>query len=820
MKITRRNFIASVVGGVVGIQVTPLPWKFTDDAAIWTQNWPWVPVPPTGEFTEETSVCNLCPGGCGIAVRKVDERAVKIDGRTDYPVNPGGICPVGMGGLQLLYNESIRFTNPMKRVGARGSGQFQDITWDEAFAILGKRINGLRKQGQPEKLAVVDGNPPDTTMSVLVQRLMTVIGSPNYLRPASIQDTYRMGNAFMQGDESPIAYDLENADYILSFGCGLLEGWGAPGRILNAWGIWHEGNPSKTKCRIVQIESRASNTASKANYWVAPKPGTDGALALGIAHVMIKEDLYDKKFVERNCFGFEDWSSPLGDKKHMGFKTMVLEQYSPSSVSKITGVAEKIIVAAGRKFAKSKAPIAIYGKGKDTLNGSVYEFMAVQSLNALVGNINKPGGVLLPDPLPLSPLPVFDADEIAEKGLANPRLDGAGTMRYPFSQSLLNNFSDVINQAPVSPIDTLLVFSANPVFTQPDGGAFLEALKKIPFIVSFSPYRDETAVMADLILPDHNYLEKRYDVVRPVGLQYPFYGVSSPVVIPLYNTMNAGDAVIELSKAIDESVGAAFPWANFEEVLMARMKGLFEAGTGLAKYSDSDPAWKWHGTAPKGGFKSFDQMWKAVTSAGMWYRPVTKMGPPSFKTPSKKFEFYSRQIQRALDGLGEDSSKNISVKDLGIRVSLDEACMGHYSAMIPEAGGPEYPLTMVPYEMMNLASNWIPNPPYLYKTIFEDQLLKDISFATVNPETAANYKLKQGDHVIVQSPAGQAKVGVNLYEGAMPGFVYLPLGFGHTAYDEFLKGKGANPNNIIQAGKDPLSGDPVWWNTPVKLIKV
>ena len=155
----------------------------------------------------------------------------------------------------------------------------------------------------------------------------------------------------------------------------------------------------RRKCRIVQIESRASNTASKADYWVAPKPGTDAALALGIAHVIIKEDLYNKNFVEQNCFGFEDWSTLLGDKKHMGFKTMVLQHYSPSSVSKITGVAEKIIVAAGRKFAKSKAPIAIYGKGKDTLNGAVYEFMAVQSLNALVGNINKPGGVLLPESL-------------------------------------------------------------------------------------------------------------------------------------------------------------------------------------------------------------------------------------------------------------------------------------------------------------------------------------------------------------------------------------------------------------------------------------
>ena len=172
-------------------------------------------------------------------------------------------------------------------------------------------------------------------------------------------------------------------------------------------------------------------------------------------------------------------------------------------------------------------------------------------------------------------------------------------MRYPFTQSLLNNFSDAINQAPHSPIDTLLVFSANPVFTQPDGGAFLEALKKIPFIVSFSPYRDETAVMADLILPDHNYLEKMYDVVWPVGLQYPLYGVSKPVVVPLYNTMNTGDAVIGLSKTIDESVGSAFPWANVEEVLMARMQGLFEAGDGLAKYNASDPAWKWKSSGAK-----------------------------------------------------------------------------------------------------------------------------------------------------------------------------------------------------------------------------
>ncbi len=822
MKFTRRDFIALLVGGVAGVHITPLPWKLTDDIAIWTQNWPWVPVPPTGEFTEADSVCDLCPGGCGIKVRKVEDRAVKIEGRTDYPVNPGGICPVGMGGLQLLYDESLRFTGPMKRVGLRGEGRFKDITWDEAIQTLTARISSLRKQGRPEALAAVDGNRRGTTVSVLIERLMKAVGSPNYVTVPSIEDTYTMANALMQGGEGPIAYDLENADYVLSFGCGLLEGWGAPGRVLNAWGMWHSGNPTKRKSRVVQVESRASNTASKADYWVAARPGTDAALALGVAHVVIKEGLFDSQFVNDHCFGFEDWGSPDG-KDHMGFKSMVLKEYAPAKVSKITGVEADDIVSLARQFGRAKAPIAIYGKGKDTLHGGLYEFMAVHSLNALMGRFNRPGGVLVYEPLPLSPLPDAEPDAIAAEGLKRPRLDQAGTMRYPFSHSLINNFADAITQADKSPVDTLLVFSANPVFTAPDGGNFRWAAEKIPFIVSFSPFRDETSFMADFILPDCTYLEKTTDMIWPVGLQYPFYGLTRPVVKPVYDTWNVGDVILKVGQGIDESVRNAFLWESFDEVLAERAKGLFDAGGGLVKYSESSPAWKWQKQgSTQGGQDSFEDMWEKIKSSGFWYRPVEEKSgwEGVFKTPSRRFEFSSSQIRRAIQEYAERSSPEAALKEMGIVAGADEAAMPHYEPIKPEADTARYPLLMFPYEMINLASGWIPSPPFLYKTIFDHQLLKDKSFAVINPETAKKYGLKEGDGVVVRSPRGKVQVRVNLFEGAMPGIVYLPLGFGHTAYDEFLSGKGANPNDIIQAGRDPLSGHAVWWNTRVELIKV
>jgi menaquinone reductase, molybdopterin-binding-like subunit len=787
----RRNFIKLLIGGAAGIHLTPLPWKLMDDIAIWTQNWPWIPIPPKGSFTRAASVCQLCPGGCGIEVRKVDERAVKIEGRTDFPVNPGGICPLGAGGLQLLYDQNIRFTGPMKRVGPRGSGDFVEISWNDAIKEVTDRISTLRKQDRPEALAAVDGSGADTTMSVLVQRFLEACGSPNYVRMPSAQDTYTMANRIMAGNDGPMAYDLENADFILSFGCGLIEGWGAPGRMLHAWGLWNQDAQNK-KVRVVQVEPRASTTASKADQWIAPLPGTEGALALGIAHVMIKEKLFDAAFVADNGSGFSDWTSPDG-KSHKGFGTVVLQKYPPESVAKITGLDPGEIVSLARAFARAKAPVALCGKGKGTLSGSLLEFMAVQSLNALAGNINKPGGVFLVEPLPFSPLPLVEKDAVASEGVKKVRLDLAGTHLYPYARSLLNNFAETILKSPASPVDVLLVFGSNPAYDFPHTGLVSYAIEKIPYIVSFSPFKDETALMADLVLPDHTYLEKQEEIVWPTGLQYPLCSISRPVVKPLYDTRQSGDVLIGMALAIGGTVGASFPWKSFEEVLKARFEGVFKAGGGTSVYKEAHPPWKRSGDrAPTGSEEgSFDEMWKRMSKVGFWHRPSREHTRGSvFKTASGKFEFYGTGFEQAYE--------------------------------MPKAAeqADHYPLLLLPYERINMSSGSTPNPPYLQKTLFDDQLRKEAAFADMNPQTARLYGIRQGDAVLVESKQGRLPVRVNLTEGAMPGVLFLALGLGRKGLDPSFRGKGVNPGEIMNGRKDPKSGQVVWWDTKVKVTKV
>ena len=771
MKINRRTFIeisvGSALGAGAGITLSPLPWKLTDDSSIWTQNWPWTPVPKGGKVTHADSICTLCPGGCGIRVRKVEDRVVKIEGKEGYPVNNGGTCPLGAAGLQLLYGP-WRNPAPLRRVGKRGSGEFEEISWEDAINEVTAKLADLRDKGQSHTVACILGSDRGTVPQ-LFARFMKAYGSPNFIRSASSGDTYELVLGLMQGASGSVGYDLDRANFILSFGSGLIEGWGSPIHVIQAYSKWRSDN-NKERATIVQIEPRLSNTAAKADKWYPVNPGTEAALALGLAHVIVKESLYNFDFIENHAFGFEDFSDATG-KTCMGFKRLVLSKYTPGAVSKITGLSAANIVNLARAFAKAERPLAVWGRGKGTTPGSLYECMAVHALNALTGNINKPGGVSTSPQVATQQWPEVTQDAAAWKGCGMPRVDGAGTSRYPFTKYLPERWPEVINTQKPGAIQALLVHDADPHYTILDHTAVAKAFDSIPFVVSFSTYMDQTARNADLILPNPQYLERLEDLQTPIGLQRPVLGLLRPVVSPQFDTRHAGDVVLAIAKGLGGTVADSFQWEDYESLLKETM----------------------------------GDKWDTLEEAGC-VEDASYTPPPwdkAFGTASGKFDFYVTALDQA-----------------GMKIDKDVGCLPHYQPIVPEGDPGTYPLILIPAELIRLADGAIGNPPFCTKCLSDTVLKGNDLFVDVNPETAQEYGLCEACHATIETPTGKAEVLVHLSHGIMPGLIAIPKGLGHTAYDDYLAGKGVNANSLMGVTEDPISGLCATWGIRAKLTRV
>ncbi len=568
MKVDRRSFLSFVIGGAAGTALSPLPWKLIDDSSIWSQMWPWTPVPPDGEVIYEDSTCSLCPGGCGISVRKIDNRAVKIEGKKGHPINDGGICMLGLSGLQMLYGPT-RIKSPMKRVGERGEGKWQKITWDEAIGLLTDKLADIRNKGEAHTVAALSGSDKGT-VPALLKRFMTAYGSPNFMCTPSRQEADELAVSTLFGAPGRSGFDLESADYILSFGSGIADGWGSPVRMYRACSHWKEKN-----IPLVQIEARLSNSAAKASQWVPINPGTEADLAFGIAAAMVSLDLVDRGSVS----GLRSWKKKL------------VASYDPEKVAETTGVKAETIVQLAKGFAKANRPLAICGRGKGQKAESLRETAAVYMLNALTDNINQQGGMWAVSESDYIEWPRVSTDKPASEGLGQPRFDGAGAGPYKNARYLTNRLAQGLGGDAPYPLQVLLVAGANPCHELSDAKALREALSQVGFIVSFSSFQDETAAMADLLLPNHVYLERYEDVPVSAGLSHQVIGLSKPVVSPQFDTRHLGETLLATAKTLGGTIAEAFPWDNYEscleETLADKWDTLMEEGVWVSSDIDT-----------------------------------------------------------------------------------------------------------------------------------------------------------------------------------------------------------------------------------------
>ena len=792
MKINRRDFLKIGGGAGVAVALGGGFWRWSQSPVLELTNPPgvekWIP-----------TVCGQCMGGCGVLARVIDGWAVNIVGNPLHPINRGTLCPKGIAGLQGLYDPD-RIRSPLKRVGKRGEGKWKSITWDEALAGLTGSLQTLREKGEPERLALWAGRARGLIRS-LWERFLEAFGSPNWIENqfdwegAPIEGFY-----LTQGIQTTPAYDLENARYILSFGSNFLESYGSPVQALNAYGHFRRGRPDQ-RGKLVQIESRLSITGMKADEWIPAPPGSEGLVALGIAGMIIKEGLYNKDFISRHSFGFESWVDPQG-KEHVGFKEFVLSTYGADVVSKQTGIAIDTLIRLAREFATNQPSLAIGYRDRP------FHQMAVAILNGLVGNIDSPGGVLVPRTVPLQPFPPVVRDGMAEKGLRRERIDGRAGDGLSMEQPPYLFAKNVIGGKPYRP-EILFLYYSNPLFSNPDPNLFYKAFEAIPLIVSFSPYMDDTTLMADLVLPDHTPLERWQDDPVFTNGGFPVLGIRQPVVEPLYQTKATGDVLLQIAKALGGEIAKAFPWSDFKEVMLYGIRGVFDAKRGDTFGLQFEQAWT--RLLERGGwwapsYKTFEEFWKQLQEKGGWWDPLYdfKEWTRVFRTPTKKFQFYAQHLEKAVPTTAKEKEASL---------------FPQWEPSSKRADEKSYPFLLHVFKTMALTSSRNANQPWLQSISGAHLFERWETWVEVNPETAKRLGIADRDWVWVESEKGKIKARARLYPGAMPEVVSIPLGLGHRSGGRWAEGLGENPYRLLGDELDPLTAYPVVGSTRVKIYK-
>jgi menaquinone reductase, molybdopterin-binding-like subunit len=801
MQFTRRRFLQLVSGTAGAAALMRERLSGVGQAAEDVQRW------ATPEEVLVPSICQQCPGGCGLLVRTLDGEAAGISGNPLHPINGGALCPKAFGGLQLLY-DSHRLKGPMARAGERG--RFRAIGWDEALSMVTARLSDLRAKDLSHTLAILGGQYRGYR-DTLWKRFSEAYGTPNYIRVRCFSpEKPALAHRLMQGVTSPLGYDLGEARFILSFGAGLLESWIGPVHSSRAFARLRRSS-DRPRGLLVQVDPRRSATAIKADRWIAIAPGTDGVLALGIANAMIREGLYDQEFVAEHTFGFEDWVDGAG-RPHIGFKNLVLRDYGLFTVSAATGVSVRNILEIARNLATLKPAIVIGERGPSYGADDLHTRMAIHSLNALSGNIGLAGGLQIQGELPLTPLPAINQDAVAKHGLAQPRIDGAGAKQYFLASDAAQLLPERIASGTPYPINALFLYATNPLANHPAKEALTAALKKIPFIVSFSPVLDESSALADLILPDHTYLERWQDdqVTHLAG--FTCFSLARPASKPLHQTRNTADAVLQIAQALGGAVAQNLPWKKFEDLLRDGARGLYEARRGyvvsmhaeesLRKVLEREGYW-----VPE--FKDYDAFWNGLVERGAWWDPTgLPVGRKALlKTPSGKFEFYSTALKQSVDQAAKQEEKAGSfLATLGAGKTEDQLFLP--AVAIPRPGPAEsFPLRLVTYRLMSRPmgggknQSWLLEQPAVHVRASWD------GWVEVHPKTAAALGIKEHDPVWVESAKGRIKLEAKLYSGTRADVVQIPL-FG---------GNGPNPNDLIANETDISRGFGLLNTTQVRI---
>lgn len=433
------------------------------------------------------TTCGLCYHACSVLVRLEAGKVVSVEGDLQHPRTLGAICSKVLTSVEYLYHPD-RLKHPLKRIGDRGSGQWQRITWDEALSVVADELTKIKNNYGAESVVFIKGVYRSMLHS-LIERLGHSFGTPNIASSGNVCFSPSYFAAFTTNGFWTVA-DL---DY--------------PPKCIVLWGH----NPTETNIiehnsimraldkgtKLIVIDPFETDLAKKAEFWLRLRPGSDLALVLGMINVIVNEGLYDKDFVNRWTVGFDELNTHL-------------QSYSPEKVAKITWIDADTIRRVARFYAANKPACTLGGNAYEQNMNSFQTHRAISILKSIVGNLGIPGGELQRSPLtPLSVL--FSRDFILYDEIPKE----VHKLSLNRIHRLLPNVVDVPSHLLVKaileedpyPIRAAYVQGANPLISWSDSQATYKAIQKLDFLTVVDLFMTPTAALADIVLPVTTYLE-------------------------------------------------------------------------------------------------------------------------------------------------------------------------------------------------------------------------------------------------------------------------------------------------------------------------
>lgn len=527
------------------------------------------------------TVCRLCPARCGILAFLEDSVLVKIEGNPKDPNARGGICAKGLSAAQLFAHPD-RLLRPLRRVGPRGSGRFEAVSWDEALNDLTSRLKEIRSNA-PEGFVFLRGSQG---FDSLTRRFLRAFGRVSVAEAQLLKRANRAEALKLTWGADSYVPDLAQTKYILNFGANPYE---SHEMYLPLVQRLIEGR--RRGAKLVTFDPRLSRTAGKSDEWFPIRPGTDAAVALAMANIIMQLGLYDRDAFE----GYSNWRlEKLAEH---------LRPYTPEKAEQISGVKATHIRRIAIEFATNHPAVVLTGGGLSQHQNGVQNERAVFLLAALTGNLERRGGLCLP----------------RSWQLGDPEPTLSGTLSSIPPQELFTQ----IAQGELTPL-LFWIDCANPLFDQPEPQTVREVLQdesKVPFLVVSDSFRTETVELADLVLPAATFLES-WELHSPPAYDLtPFVALQQPILPPLGESRPIPEVFLELAKRLGDEMEFFFRFDS----LRSYLEGQAEALPGLSQ---------------AGGLEY-------LIENGIWVPTDHPKYGREFPTPSKMLEIFSPALAEA-----------------------------------------------------------------------------------------------------------------------------------------------------------------------------